>query len=170
MLVETSAKFTPGSVMEFELVGPDTTLVVPARFVRSEVAAANALGVKYYAAAVFGKKLQLPGLFGAAGGLTPKALADLLTHVLTDQRGGPHTSLRGRFELGLLELVPARQIQITDVPVKPEQGAESICFSVPSPVESRAMLQITFESGYKPHQIEFNFLRAAAALAGVILR
>ena len=46
MLVETTSKFTPGSATEFQLCGPDTSLVVPARFVRSEVSTVDARSVR----------------------------------------------------------------------------------------------------------------------------
>ena len=59
MLVETGSKLEPGSVTKLHLCGPDTHLVVPARFVRSEVAAVNREGVKYHAAAMFQKPLDL---------------------------------------------------------------------------------------------------------------
>jgi hypothetical protein len=169
MLVETTSKFAPGSVTEFELSGPDSSLVVPARFVRSEVAAADPLCVKYHAAVVFAKKVNFPELVGLAGGSSPKALADLLTYVVTDHRGAQPASLRARFEQGLLKLVSARQIRITDVPTRPPVGTESMCFAVPSPAGSSSILQVTFDPDYELGQLEFRFLRAAAALAGVIL-
>jgi hypothetical protein len=62
MLVETGSKFTPGSVTHLHLYGPETDLVIPACFVRSEVAAVDGRGVKYHAAATFTKQLDLDKL------------------------------------------------------------------------------------------------------------
>jgi hypothetical protein len=59
MLIETGSKFTPGTVTELQLYGPETDLVVSACFVRSEVALVDGRGVKYRAAATFKKQLDL---------------------------------------------------------------------------------------------------------------
>ena len=43
------------------LTGPETNLVVPVRFIRSDVARIDGLGVRYHAAAAFAKELDLDG-------------------------------------------------------------------------------------------------------------
>jgi len=171
MLVETTSKLPSGGMTEFQLCGPDTTLVVPARFVRSEVARVDYRSVKYHVAAAFARELDFPAPPGAArSASTQKALAELLTRVLADlDRGGEHGELRTRFEQGLRKLVPARDIQIRDVPVRPGDGTESIYFTVPSGLGSGAILQATFEADCHLAELEFRLLKSAAALAAVVL-
>jgi hypothetical protein len=171
MLVETTARFTPGSVMEFQLCGPTSNLVIPARFVRTEVAGVDARSVKYRAAAAFTKGLPLTPFLRPDPTSTPKALAELLTHVLADiKRGVRSPALRAKFEQGLRRLVSARDIQIRDVVVTPVEGSESIYFTVPTAFGgSQTVLQATFEPGHELTKTEFGMLRSAATLAAVIL-
>jgi len=59
-LVATSARVALGSPTEFRLYGSDTRLVVPARFVRVEVATVDPVrGVEYHAAAAFDTPVDL---------------------------------------------------------------------------------------------------------------
>lgn len=172
ILVETTSKLMPGSATEFQLCGPDTSLVVPARFVRSHVATVDVRCVKYHIAATFAKQLDLSGpLSGRAGASSaPKALADLFAQVLGELDRDPQpAALRTKFEEGLRKLVPARDIQIRDVPAGPEEGTESIYFTVPSAIGSPAILQATFEPDCNLAESEFRVLRSAAALAAVVL-
>jgi len=62
LLVESASKFAPGTVCELQLGGAGTELPVRVRFVRSEVASVDQHGVKYHAAAVFEKELDLEAL------------------------------------------------------------------------------------------------------------
>jgi PilZ domain len=171
MLIETSSRFTPGTTTEFQLSGPDTSLAVPARFVRSEVAAVGARGVKYHAAVTFAKELQLqePVRFGSAAS-APRALADLLTQMLGEfDHDRDRAVLRTKFLQGLRRLVPARDIQIANEPASLCDGTESIYFSVPGTGGSPAVLQATFEPDYELSEVEFRFLQTAAAVASVVL-
>src|SRR5262245_1746248 len=84
MLVETNAKLTPGTDTEFELSAPNNTLVIPARFVRTEVATVDRLGVKYHTAAVFMKELAFPEIQDAPAPSVTGALTDLLAYALGD--------------------------------------------------------------------------------------
>jgi hypothetical protein len=170
MLVETTLKFTPGSVTEFQLCGPDSDLVVPARFVRSEVATVDACSVRYHAAVAFAREVQLPRIVEPGSRSTPRALADLLNHVLSDlgQAGNPGY-LRSKFEQELRKLVSARDIQLHEAVAMPRNGSESVYFTVPSAFGSRAILQATFEAGREPLETEFRLLKSAATLAAVVL-
>ncbi len=60
VLLESGSKVTPGTVVELDLCGPEWRMAVQARFVRSEVAHVNGLGVKYHIAAEFKKRLEFP--------------------------------------------------------------------------------------------------------------
>jgi hypothetical protein len=170
MLVETTFKFTPGNLTEFQLCGPEVNLVVRARFVRSEVAAVDSRSVKYHAAAVFSEELRLQTFLGRGNLFSPpKALAELLTHVVADLDRYGQGGLRSRFEQGLRKLVVARDIQIRDGVVSPTDTSESIYFTVPSTLGTRAILQVTFEPGHELLEMEFRLLQSAATLAAVIL-
>jgi DNA-binding NarL/FixJ family response regulator len=174
MLVESSSKLAPGSSTEFSLSGPGTEVVMPARVVRSEVAAVDGRGVKYQTATVFERGLD--HLFReepeSATGLwpTPLALVDLLLRVSTEIGSGRDAvAVRATFEQGLRQLVPAREIRIRDVPIAPIDGSESIYFTVPDGGASRSILQATFEPNYELAADEFTLLKAAAAAAAIVL-
>jgi hypothetical protein len=174
MLVESSSKLAPGSSTEFSLCGPGTEVVMPARVVRSEVAAVDCRGVKYQTAAVFDRGLD--HLFREGPELstglwaTPQALADLLSRVSVEiGRGRDAVAVRATFEQGLGRLVPAREIRIREVPIAPIDGTESIYFIVPDGGASRSILQATFEPNYEPTADEFTLLKAAAAAAAIVL-
>lgn len=172
ILVETTAKFTPGSRTEFHLLGPDTELVVPGRFVRTEVAAVDPRCVKYYAAAAFEKPLNLlrPGAEPVGAPSKLEALGALLTRVLADlNRGGDPEALRTALEHGLSELVPARAIEIREAPIEPGPGGESIYFNVPAGSVPRAVLQVTFDPDCGPSETDFRILKAAALLTAAVL-
>jgi hypothetical protein len=174
MLVESSSKLAPGSSTEFSLCGPETEIVMPARVVRSEVAAVDCRGVKYQTAAVFDRGLdhlfregpELPtGLWA-----TPQALADLLVRVSVEiGRGRDAAVVRSTFEQGLRRLVPAREIRIREVPMPPIDGTDSIYFTVPDGGASHWILQATFEPDYEPAADEFTLLKAAAAATAIVL-
>ncbi len=94
----------------------------------------------------------------------------LLTKVLGEfDHGRDRAALRTKFSEGLRRLVPAREIQISNVPAGPREGTESIYFSVPATGGSSAVLQATFEPDYALSDVEFRFLQSAAALAAVVL-
>jgi hypothetical protein len=171
MLIETSAKFTPGSLTEFELQGPGTSLVIPGRFVRTEVALVDSHGVKYRAAAAFGRELRFPDLaLHVASRSTPMALANLLTDVLADASAEGHPlALRARFERGLRELVRARDVQIREAALTRGDATESICFTVPSAVRQPKLLQVTTDPGHELAEGDLRLLKAAAAMAAVLL-
>jgi hypothetical protein len=57
MLLESGTKIKPGKVSNLVLCSPEGEVVIPASFVRSEVADVNALGVKYHVAVTFDKPL-----------------------------------------------------------------------------------------------------------------
>ena len=171
MLIETSSRFTPGTTTEFQLSGPDTSLAVPARFVRSEVAAVGAQGVKYHAAVSFAKELHFEDPVRFSKGVSaPQALAELLKQVLGEfDHHRNSTVLRTKFSQGIRRLVPARDIRIANQPASLREGTESIYFSVPATGGSSAVLQATFEPDYELSEAEFRFLHTAAAVAAVVL-
>jgi hypothetical protein len=172
LLVESASKFMPDSVSELHLLGSEKTLIVPARFVRSEVAAVNGLGVRYHTAAVFDRAIDLVldrGVYRTASRATPKALAELLMRITTQTEFAHGAHARMLFEEGLRQLVPARDIQIRTTPAACHDG-ETVYFTVPTGNESQPVLQVTFEPDYQPAHEELNLLKAAASVAAVVLQ
>ena len=171
MLIETNSRFMPGTATEFQLSGPDTSLAVSARFVRSEVAAVGPLGVKYQAAATFTRELKLREELGShSAASAPRAVAELLAEVLGDvDSGDDRVALRTNFSERLRRLVPAQEIHIANSPSAPREGTESIYFSIPASGGTSAVLQATFEPDYELSEVEFRLLQTAATLASVLL-
>ena len=85
VLVETGSKFAPGSTTNLHLSGPETNLVVPVRFIRSDVARIDGLGVRYRAAAAFAQEVDLgrPAPRAGVPATPPQELAALLGAVLS---------------------------------------------------------------------------------------
>ncbi len=174
MLIESGARFTPGTAAEFSLVGPNKNLTVSARVVRSQVATVDSIGVKYRAAATFDRKLDTLSTGAAPQESTEGPLAvlsDVMARVKAEAgRGAAPSELRTVFEQGIQQLVTAREIRVRDVPVVKNDGSDSIYFTVPTPDQSQAVLQATFEPNYMPRLEEFELLRAAAKMAAEILQ
>jgi hypothetical protein len=172
VLVETGSKFVPGSVSELHLTGPDTNLVMPVKFIRSEVARIDGLGVKYHAAAAFEGELDLlrprrqPQDQPPAS--QPQALAELLARVLADsaERLEPAPA---RFAKGLRALVRARDVQIRTTPMSPSGGRETLYFDIPGADRPCGILQVVFERNYDVSDSEFRLLKAAAWLAAALM-
>jgi CheY-like chemotaxis protein len=172
VLLETTSRILQGSTIELELLGrDDTNRCVLARIVRNQVAAVDGLAVSYHVAAAFSREIDLHGPQApSTSSLTPKALAHVLTRVLSevdDDRGAP--GLRARFEQEVRRLLSVRDIQIRHSPMLSGQGAESIYFTVPSGSGSQSVLQATFERNHAPTAMELHLLKAAATMAAVIL-
>ena len=173
LLVESGNKLMPGVSTAFRLWGPNKEIVVPARVVRSSVMDVNPRGVTYQAAAVFDRMVELlaprPTARKTSTG-TPVVLADLVARVQDEaDRGANPAVLRSAFELGVQQLVTAREIRIRDVPVVTNDGSESIYFTVPTRPDSIKILQATFEPHYRPQAEEFEVLKAAAVAAADVL-
>ena len=179
VLFESPLKFTPDSETSLNLFGPDTSNVLPARIVRSDVATVTGVGVTYQTAAQFSESLELlkkvvqPAaclevVAPPARMVVTPSLADLLVRVTTElfhhQRGG---AARAAFEAGLRQLVPACDVTLCDRLVHRADAGDSIYFAVPG--ASGVMVQATFEPGHEPTVEEFKLLRAAAAMAAVIV-
>ena len=174
ILLESSSKITPGNSVDLQLIGRGITGVqMPARLIRSEVSDVNSLGVKYRIAAAFERELDL-GIEVAqqfsATSATPKALADLLSHVLSDVTIDSRSAApRAKFEQGLRQLMPLREVQLRQAPVSPEQRDDSVYFNVPHESGVSAIMQVVFERHHQPSSNEFKLLKAAAGVAGVVL-
>jgi hypothetical protein len=143
-----------------------------ARTTRSEVAAVDALGVRYRVAAVFSREVEIAGIESSVAPetVTPGALSDLLSRVLREiESGAPASSARRTFERGLCRLLTADDVQVRHSPIVPSRGSESFYFRVPTKGIPQPILQAVFASDAGPSAAEFKVLRAAANLAAVIL-
>jgi hypothetical protein len=91
-----------------------------------------------------------------------------MTSELNDS--GTAADLRTTFEQGMRQLVPACEIKLRDTPMVSTDGGDSIYFTVPTTMGTGAILQATFDPEYEPALDEFKLLRAAAAVAAVIMQ
>jgi hypothetical protein len=170
LLVESGSKLAPGVTLKLHLSGPGTNLVVLTRFVRSEVARINRLGVRYYAAAQFEKPLDVlaPRHEPVRRSTAPDALAELLATVLAERDHHPEPA-QIRFARGFRELVRARDVLIRHAPIAPADDSESIYFHVKGDGRSRVILQVMFEPDRALTASEFRLLKAGALLTAAVL-
>ena len=91
-----------------------------------------------------------------------------MTSALNDS--GTAADLRTTFEQGMRQLVPSCEIKLQDTPMVSSDGCDSIYFTVPTTRGAGAVLQATFDPEYEPALDEFKLLRAAAAVAAVIVQ
>jgi hypothetical protein len=164
VLFESASQISPGITLDLRILGEQRNVCVPARMVRS-VARVDALGTKYRTAAAFGREIRLVDFDAEAGLSSPRVLTDLLIRALGDvDRPSTSADVSARFEAELRKLLPGRDIQIRPTPA-PRHGSESIYFTA----GSNRILQVTYDSGSAPSEMEFKLLKTAANLAAVAL-
>jgi CheY-like chemotaxis protein len=173
MLVETTSRVTLGSTLDFQFVGENTNVCIPARILRTNVADVDAFGVRYRVAAAFNRELELLEAAAAEDKATdalvsPAALAQMLARVLADPERRSGSAMRVHFEEELRKLLPLRTVQIRHSPLMSSDEDESVYFNVPVGSGCQ-VLQATFEPDSLPSVSEFKLLRAAASLAAVLL-
>jgi hypothetical protein len=168
VLVETGSKLAPGSTTNLFLTGPETKLVVPVRFVRSDVARIDGLGVRYHAAAAFATELDLNGPRGNAPGTPPQELAGLLGTVLANANASAEPA-HVRFSKGLRQLVGANDVQVRIGSAGSAGGTETLYFDVPGDDRLRTTLQVMFDRNHNVTDAEFKLLKAAAWLTAAVL-
>jgi CheY-like chemotaxis protein len=176
--LETSTRLNPGSLIDLEVIGMEGSLPVSARLVRAEMVDSDGPEVKYRAAAMFLREIDVFATHGnpllvaaaAAESHTPKVLADLLGRVLADASWVSNgAKLRSLFETEVRALVRARDVRIRAVPMRTVGGCQSLYFSIPTATAPKHGLHVVFERGYRPTAAEFRLLKAAASLAAVVL-
>jgi CheY-like chemotaxis protein len=168
VLLESGSKVTPGVTLELQVAGLGQTRVVLARFVRSEIARVDRLGVRYHAAAQFEQPLDiLTPRHEVAPTATPRALADLFTTVVSESNQPEDASLR--FARGLRGLVGARDVLIRPTPLVAGHDCESIYFRVSGDDRSGMILQILFDHDHAVTTGEFRLMKAATGLASALL-
>jgi hypothetical protein len=166
VLLESGSKFTPGSRTDLHLSGPETNLVVPVRFVRSEISKIDSLGVRYRAAAEFGQEIDLaaPHRQREMPSSPPEALAALLETSIRESGREPAHAL---FVRGVRDLVGARDIQLRAGAVG--TGHESLYFEVPGADRARSVLQVVFDRNHNVTPSELKLLKVAALLTAAAL-
>jgi CheY-like chemotaxis protein len=170
LLVETGSKLAPGVTTELHLSGPGTNLVVPVRFIRSDIARIDGLGVRFHAAAAFTKELDLANPRPAVTGPSarPEELAALFGSVLSGRHDRPEPA-HDRFARGLRQLIGAREVRVSAGGMGSAGGRETLYFDVPGDDRSRTTLQITFDRNHDVTEGEFSLLKTAAWLTAALL-
>ena len=175
VLIESTSKIDPGTTMDLRLVGHGTDLIVPARTIRANVAQVDRLGVKYHLAIAFSREVILPkptATPDVEDGPSPRALADLMTGILGDvEHASRAPQMCERFESDLRRLLRLRDVQIRETPQIPDDPSQSIYFTIPQTSTSGRprILQVTFESGRAPSEMDFRLLKSAASAAALVL-
>jgi len=168
VLIESGSKVTPGVTLELQLSGLGLQRIMMARFVRSEIAHVDRMGVRYHAAAQFEQPLDiLPAHGESTSPSTSESLSRLVTAVLSDQDQPETASVR--FARGVRGLVQARDVLIRRAPITPAGDGESIYFNVSGEGDSRTIMQVMFEHDHSVTAAEFRLLKAAAVLTAGVL-
>jgi hypothetical protein len=171
ILFESPLKYTPDTVTGLSLFGPHAKFELPARIVRSDASTVDSLGVTYQTAASFGEERALLTMLGAIPGevLPPqKSLSDLLVRVTTElYERDAYEEAQAAFDSFLRQFASC-QVRLAQSLTEPREGRESIHFKVSAP--TRAILEATFDRGHEPTVEEFALLKAAAAIASVLLQ
>ena len=168
VLFESSSKISPGITIDLQILGKQRNVFVPALMVRTEMSRVDTSGARYQMAAAFGRDVRLVDFDAAVGLASPRVLTDLLARVLSDSEG-PATAIdvSQRFESELRRLLPRRDIRIRTTPVRTPSGAESIYVTLEPRAGSPRILQVTFDSGNAPSEMEFKLLKTAANMVAV---
>jgi CheY-like chemotaxis protein len=171
LLVETGSRLTPGSTTELHLSGPGTNMVVPVRFIRSDIARMDGMGVRFHAAAAFTKELDLanprPRPEVAGPSPRPEELAALLGAVYSEFADSSEPA-HARFAQGLRRLVGARDVQVR-TGSSGSGGRETLYFDVPGDGRSRTTLQVVFDRNQDVSDAQFKLLKAAALITAAVL-
>jgi hypothetical protein len=172
VLFESPLKFSANEETWLYLLAPESSVKLPSRFVRSEVATVGAGGVKYRTAAAFSREVDVVGSLtshAAKPGATLRTITDLLVRVTTlCSARGDYTGARAAFEEGLRAVVPGCDIRLRDDLVEPDDGRDSVYFAVPAP--SGGIMQVIFDKDHAPTAEAFLLLKAASTAATVIVQ
>ena len=169
VLVETGSKFAPGSTSNLHLCGSETNMVVPVRFIRTDFARIDGVGVRYHVAAAFAQEVDLESPRREHGVLArpPQELAALLGAVLINAAGHQDPA-HVRFAAGVRELLGARDLQVRTGSTG-SAARESLYFDVPGDDRARTTMQVTFDRNHEVTDAEFKLLKAAAWLTAAVL-
>jgi hypothetical protein len=168
VLLESSSKVSPGVTLELGLKGLGQSHLVMARFVRSQIASVDRLGVRYHAAAQFDRPLEtLTARTESTPRATPQTLAELFTSVVSNPAQAEDPCVV--FARGLRGLVGARDVFVRQTPMVPAADCESIYFRVNGDDRSGMILQVLFDRHRSLTTAEFRILKAATGLTSALL-
>jgi len=168
VLLECASKVAPGVTLELRLHGMGQNCVVMARFVRSDIARVDRLGVRYHAAAQFEEPLAMPRPRAeSTPGATPQSLAELFATVVSALNSNEDPSLR--FAQGLRGLIGARDVLIRPNPIVPDRESESFYFRIGGDDRSGMVLQVLLDRHRLLTAAEFWTLKAASGMALAVL-
>jgi CheY-like chemotaxis protein len=168
VLLESGSKVTPGVTLELQLNGMGQHCIVMARFVRSQVARVDRLGVRYHAAAQFEQPLEiLTPRVQSKPLATAQSLAELFTTVVSESDQPEDSCIR--FARGLRGLIGARDVFVRPSPMVPSHDCESIYFRLSGDDRSGMILQVLFDRDRSLTTAEFKLLKAATGLTSALL-
>jgi hypothetical protein len=169
LLIASPGQFVVGQPAAFELHGR-RHMVVPGRFVRTSDGP-DAHGL-HRAAAAFDDDLPLFARYPIEPRHAPAVhdIGDVLAWVRAEARAGLGPDrIRPAFELGVQELVGARDVRVCAVPVHGDEPGDSLCLPVPTTDGSEAFLQAIYDPAHPPSAMAFQRLRTFATLAADVL-
>lgn len=176
LLLESQAVLRVGDVAVVELPGPQQAFKVTGRVVRSRVAPAGGRERGCEAAVHFERPIELTGSHAPASALLTSAdvgpeLQALLDHVRSEAERGTDPSLvRAAFELGVQQLVTAREVRLLPMSGARHDGCHTVCLAVPGRAREATVLQAVFdETSAEPGDADLALLQAAASCAAVVL-
>jgi CheY-like chemotaxis protein len=165
VLLESARDFMPGSVLTFELLAASRRVTVSGRVVRSGPAAERSGSARYHSAVEFEGGLDLPALRGAAP-RRPDSVGGLVARVRSvAERGAGRDAVRAALEVGLTELLVAREVRFHAAPMDNDSD-DSVCVRVPTDADhQQLLLHATFEPHHTVTKDEVAALNAAASEA-----
>lgn len=170
VLIESSSKVSPGVILDLSLKGMGQSHNVTARFVRSQIANVDRLGVRYHAAAHFEQPIEMLTARTESNSkpqATPQSLAALFSSVVSESDDAEDPCLR--FTRGLCGMVGARDVFVGQTPMVPSDDCESIYFRVNGDERSGMVLQVLFDRHRSLTSAEFRLLKAATGLTSALL-
>jgi hypothetical protein len=176
LLLRSVAALLVGDVAVLELPGPQQAFQVTGRVVRSRVAEALHDERCYEAALHFERPIDLAGPHApmsvpmTADDVGPELQA-LLDHVRSEAERGTDPSLvRAAFELGVQQLVTAREVRLLPMSGARHDGCHTVCLAVPGRAREVTVLQAVFdETSAEPGDADLALLQAAASCAAEVL-
>lgn len=175
LLLQSEAVLAVGDVAVLELPGSQQTFQVTGRVVRSRRAEAVHRQPWCEAALHFERPIELAGQHAplpvAASGDVGPELRALLDHVRSEAERGTDPSLvRAAFELGVQQLVTAREVRLLPMSGARHDGCRTVCLAVPGRAREVTVLQAVFdEASAEPGDADLALLQAAASCAAEVL-
>lgn len=176
LLLESEEILLVGDVAVIDVPGPLQSFQITGRVVRSRVSQGDGRKGRCEAALHFERPIELAGSHAAAFpppvpaeiGLELQALLDHVRHEA--ERGTDPSLVRAAFELGVQQLVTAREVRLLPMSWARHDGCHTVCLAVPGRVREATVLQAVFdETSAEPGDADLALLQAAASCAAQVL-